>query len=76
MARYYDIVLALIPASLLGIATALVVAGFPMVTAVPAGALVAAGLIGHALFVNGPLEDADERAAGQQASHSPAINAD
>lgn len=77
MARYYDIVLALIPASLLGIATALTVAGIPMVTAVPVGALVAAGLIGHALFVNAPLETTDDRAgSSQQTSQSPGINAD
>lgn len=77
MARYYDIILALIPASLLGIATVLVVAGLPTITAVPAGSLVAAGLIGHALFVNAPQDD-PERApsAGTNTSQSPAVNAD
>lgn len=77
MARYYDVVLALIPASLLGVATALVAAGLPMATAVPVGALVAAGLIGHALFVNAPLDEAEDRPAGpQRTSQSPGINAD
>lgn len=77
MARYYDVVLALIPASLLGVATALIVAGLPMATAVPVGALVASGLIGHALFVNTPLEDTDDRPAGAQGTNqSPGINAD
>lgn len=77
MARYYDVVLALIPASLLGVATALIVAGFPMATAVPVGALVASGLIGHALFVNTPLEDTEDHAASaQQPSQSRGINAD
>lgn len=77
MARYYDIVLALIPASLLGVATVLIVAGIPTVTAVPVGALVATGLIGHALFVNAPLETTDDRATtSQQTSQSPGVNAD
>lgn len=76
MARYYDIVLALIPASLLGIATTLIVAGFPMATAVPVGALVATGLIGHALFVNAPLENDDRGASTQRTNQSPGINAD
>ncbi|ELZ14253.1 hypothetical protein C479_00055 [Halovivax asiaticus JCM 14624] len=75
MARYYDIILALIPLSLLGIAAVLIVAGLPTVTAIPGGALVATALIGHALFVNGP-EDDVEYTAVEAASNSPAVNAD
>lgn len=56
MTSYYDIVLGLIPLALLGIAGALVAIGVQLLVAVPAAALVSVGLIGHALFVNGPTE--------------------
>ena len=57
MTGYYDVVLGLIPLALLGIAGTLTVAGFELTTAVPLAAVVAVGLIGHALFVNGPVDD-------------------
>lgn len=56
MTGYYDIVLGLIPVTLVGIAGGLVLAGVSFTAAVPAGALVSAGLIGHAMFVRSPLE--------------------
>ena len=75
MAPYYDIILVLIPLSLLGIAAVLTVAGLPTVTAIPGGALVATALIGHALFVNGPQDDA-EYTAVEATNTAPAVNAD
>lgn len=56
MTSYYDIILGLIPLALLGIAGGLVAIGVQVLVAVPAAALVSVGLIGHALFVNGPTE--------------------
>ena len=73
MARYYDLVLGLIPLAFGTIAVALTVLGFTLTTAVPAASLVAVGLVGHAMFVNGPV-DADSAGSGANtsASHQPA----
>ncbi|MDX1747122.1 MAG: hypothetical protein R3324_14385, partial [Halobacteriales archaeon] len=51
---------------LLGIAGLLHGAGLTLTTAVPLGALVAAALIGHAMFVNAP---------GSATSHTPGTSA-
>lgn len=59
MASYYDFVLALIPLSLLGVSGALTGVGLDLSLAVPLGATVAAGLIGHAMFVRAPIETRD-----------------
>ncbi|WP_101297911.1 hypothetical protein [Halegenticoccus soli] len=56
MTGYYDYVLGLIPLALLGITTMLSVVGFPLTTAVPVAASVSGLVIGHALFVNGPVD--------------------
>jgi hypothetical protein len=56
MVGYYDIVLGLIPLALAGIAGALTAVGFGLTTAVPLASLVCVGLMGHAMFVNGPVE--------------------
>jgi hypothetical protein len=56
MTGYYDIVLALIPMALLGIGGALLVAGVPQAIAVSLAGTTAVGMIGHAIFVNGPVE--------------------
>ncbi|MFP9192198.1 hypothetical protein [Natronosalvus vescus] len=71
MAGYYDIVLGLIPVALLGITAALTVVGIPLTTAVPVSALVAIGVIGHAMFVNAPIDSSEETPA----TH-PTINSD
>lgn len=71
MAGYYDIVLGLIPVALLGITAALTVVGVSLTTAVPFGAVIAIGLIGHAMFVNAPV-DAREDTQTQR----PPLNAD
>jgi hypothetical protein len=60
MTGYYDIVLGLIPITLLGISGVLVGFGLDLTTAVPLASVVAVGVIGHSLFVNGPVSDATE----------------
>lgn len=57
MIGYYDLVLGLVPVSLLGISGALYGAGFDPTIAVPVAAAVAATIIAHGLFVNGPVDD-------------------
>ena len=54
MVEYYDVVLGLIPATLLGLTALLVGGGLPLWLSVPLSSTVAVGLIGHAMFVNGP----------------------
>jgi hypothetical protein len=56
MTGYYDLVLGLIPLSLAGTTSALLGVGVELTTAVQIGSLIAVALIGHALFVNGPVE--------------------
>jgi len=58
MAEYYDVVLGAIPISLIAITGALTVAGLSLTVAVPLGSVVSVGLIGHAMFVNGPVDAA------------------
>jgi hypothetical protein len=55
MVGYYDYVLGLIPLTLLGLTGALVLSGMGLTIAVPLGAGVSGLLVGHALFVNGPV---------------------
>ncbi|ELZ27429.1 hypothetical protein C475_05905 [Halosimplex carlsbadense 2-9-1] len=62
MTRYYDLVLGLIPLALGGIAALLSVLGFALTTAIPIASVVAVGLIGHAMFVNGPVDSAPRSA--------------
>ena len=71
MAGYYDVVLGLIPIALLGITAALTVVGLSLTTAVPVAALTAIGLIGHAMFVNGPTTAREETR-----TQRPPFNAD
>jgi hypothetical protein len=64
MASYYDLVLGLIPLALFVVAGLATVAGLGLTTAVPLGAGVSIAVMGHAMFVNGPVDDtADEPAA-------------
>jgi len=58
MTGYYDLVLGLIPVALFGFTGVLTVAGLNLTTAVPIAASVSVALIGHAMFVNGPTDDA------------------
>ncbi|MFB6267165.1 MAG: hypothetical protein ABEI31_05865 [Halodesulfurarchaeum sp.] len=55
MTEYYDLVLGLIPVVLLGFGGGLQFAGLAQTTAITVGGLVAVGVVGHALFVNGPV---------------------
>jgi len=63
MTGYYDLVLGLIPLAMGGIAAALTIAGFQLTTAITLASVVAVGLIGHALFVNGPVDSPSQSAA-------------
>ncbi|MHC3438734.1 hypothetical protein ACYJ1Y_11710 [Natrialbaceae archaeon A-gly3] len=63
MAGYYDIVLGLIPVALLGVTAALSIVGVSVTSAVPIGALIAIGLIGHAMFVNAPIDSGEDGTA-------------
>ena len=65
MTGYYDIVLALIPVGLIGITAALTVVGISLTTAVPIAALFSAALIGHAMFVNSPLNLPEDPNSGR-----------
>jgi hypothetical protein len=56
MTTYYDLVLGFIPLALLGLGGGLHIAGLTLTTAVSIGGLVAVGLVGHALFVNAPVD--------------------
>ncbi|WP_254821365.1 hypothetical protein [Haloglomus halophilum] len=54
MAGYYDFVLGAIPLAAASIATALFLGGIVLTTAISLGCVVAAGLVGHAMFVRTP----------------------
>ena len=54
--NYYDMILVLIPLALLAFTGALLAGGIALTTAVPLAATVPAGMIGHAMFVNGPVD--------------------
>jgi hypothetical protein len=58
MTGYYDFVLGLIPLALIGITAVLHVAGLSLTSAVPLGAGASVLVMGHALFVNGPVDSA------------------
>jgi len=62
MSSYYDYVLGLIPAALVGVTALLSLVGLSWHAAVPVGATIALGLMAHAMFINGPRSDAGESA--------------
>ncbi|ERG99235.1 MAG: hypothetical protein J07HQX50_00378 [Haloquadratum sp. J07HQX50] len=66
MTNYYDYILGGIPLTLLGISGGLWLLGLSLPMAVPLAAAVAAALVGHALFVNGPVSETtvDNSASG------------
>ncbi|MFB6124909.1 MAG: hypothetical protein ABEJ59_03015 [Halanaeroarchaeum sp.] len=68
MTEYYDLVLGLIPFALVGIGGGLTVAGMSATTALTIGGLAAVGLVGHALFVNGPVSFTESRTNGSTTS--------
>jgi len=73
MTGYYDLILGLIPLSLLGITAAMSAIGVSVTAAVPLAATVPVALIGHALFVNGPVDETV--ATTQSASDSSGFEA-
>ncbi|MFB6303562.1 MAG: hypothetical protein ABEH47_00225 [Haloferacaceae archaeon] len=77
MAGYYDYVLALIPLTLLAVAAALLGTGWTLSAAVPVAGGSSALLIGHALFVNGPVASAEtDGDAGVASTRAPPAAAD
>jgi hypothetical protein len=57
--NYYDLVLGLIPFTLVGFTGLLTVVGLGLTAAVPVAAAAAAGLVGHAMFVRTPVDVVD-----------------
>ncbi|TKX75814.1 hypothetical protein EXE46_01575 [Halorubrum sp. GN11_10-6_MGM] len=55
MAGYYDYVLGLIPAVLIGVTAFLTHVGLTLTAALPAGAAAAAAIVAHAMFVRAPV---------------------
>jgi hypothetical protein len=74
MVSYYDFVLAFIPASLLGVTGLLAGIGLELTLAVPLGAAVAAGLIGHAMFVQAPTDGTPQAAPAADRSFAPSAD--
>lgn len=68
MTGYYDIVLGLIPLSLVVGSGALTAAGLELTTAVPLASLVAVALVGHAMFVNAPVSSSAASSSDSQYS--------
>jgi hypothetical protein len=75
MAGYYDYVLGLVPLTLLGLTGFLVLAGVGLTTAVPLGAGVSGLVVGHALFVNGPVDPAETAPTAAEAAEAAAADA-
>ncbi|PAU82829.1 hypothetical protein CK500_11895 [Halorubrum salipaludis] len=76
MTGYYDYVLGLIPAALIGVTAALNLVGLSLTAALPGGALVAGAVMAHAIFVKAPVTDEarvrNDRAAGGSPGRSGA----
>ncbi|WP_440990227.1 hypothetical protein [Haloarchaeobius baliensis] len=73
MTGYYDIVLGLIPVSFIGGTAALTtVADMATSTAIPVAAVLAVLLIGHAMFVNAPVDVVAEESDPAPSSTSTA----
>ncbi len=64
MIGYYDMILGLIPLSLLGVAGTLHGIGFETAIAVPIAAIVATALVAHAMFVKAPIDIATDASTG------------
>jgi hypothetical protein len=78
MTGYYDFILGLIPLALVGVTGVLNVAGLAVTMAVPLGAGVAVLLVGHALFVNGPVDtgSSSSSTSAHSSGSSPVNSAD
>lgn len=60
--NYYDLVLVAIPTTMIGLTVAFVVAGLAFEIALGIASTLAAGVVGHALFVRAPVVRRDDRA--------------
>ncbi|WP_435349366.1 hypothetical protein [Haloarchaeobius sp. HRN-SO-5] len=73
MTGYYDIVLGLIPVSFIGGTGALTtIADMSLTSAVPVAAVLSVLLIGHAMFVNAPVDEATPSTRSSSSSPSAA----
>jgi hypothetical protein len=70
MTGYYDLILGLIPLSLIGVTGVLSLVGFSVTSAVPLAASIPVALIGHALFVNSPVDDTQSTTEAVESSNS------
>jgi hypothetical protein len=76
MPDYYDYVLGFVPLALVGITALLSAVGVDHLVAIPVGAAAAGLAVGHALFVNGPVDDRIEAPGDGAASDRFPIHAD
>lgn len=69
MTGYYDYVLGLIPTALIGVTGLLTLIGLSPSAALPVGAVAAAAVMAHAMFVRNPVVDSApaERSGGSAA---------
>ncbi|UPW00730.1 hypothetical protein M0R88_01180 [Halorussus gelatinilyticus] len=67
--NYYDLILGLIPLTLLGLTALLTTVGVGLTAAVPVAGAVSVGMIGHAMFVRTPTD-----ALGTDAAATSAVN--
>jgi hypothetical protein len=78
MTGYYDYVLGLIPAALIGVTAVLNLVGLSLTAALPGGALVAGAVMAHAIFVRNPVADvrggADRSSNGSNGSVGDSID--
>lgn len=70
MADYYDIVLGAIPLTVAGIAGSLLAVGMAAALAVALASTVAAGIVGHAMFVRTPGRDTVAETGSDAAARS------
>lgn len=73
MTSYYDHILGLIPVAFTAVAATLYFTGIQSALAIPAAGGVAVALVGHALFVNGPVDDAPDATAVTQHQHAAPV---
>jgi hypothetical protein len=71
MTTYYDYVLGFIPLVLVGFGAGLHAFGIPIEIAVAVGGLLALSLMGHALFVNAPVDRSTGSMQSEQNDSTP-----
>lgn len=70
---YYDLVLIAIGMSLIVGASVGFMTGVAMTVAVPAFSVVAIALVGHALFINGPVDEPEELTKEVDPGETPGV---